>query len=139
MKTAATTIAIAVAVTLAFVVARFVDNTLAPLFLNSRIERLTESHLPTIRVEQGRTIYCRMKADDFRFPLPLGSRATNLMITGSYDSVKGSVEARFDNTNRISADDYQSSLAGKLQPGGQIAARDIPGGLLIEFDYFGDR
>jgi hypothetical protein len=115
------------------------DDSIAPLFFNSRIERLGEKNLPKIIIENGNTIYCRMKADDFRFPLPPGSWATNPIVTGGFDTVDGSVEARFENTNHVTAIQYQSSLSGKVQVGGRITVYAISGGLLIEFHYFGDK
>ena len=80
-----------------------------------------------------------MKADDFRFPLPPGSHAVHPVISGGFDTVDGSVEARFEGTNLVTAGEYESSLSGRVQVGGQITARTIPGGLLINFHYFGDR
>ena len=80
-----------------------------------------------------------MKADDFRFPLPRGARATNLVITGGFDTADGSVEARFDGTNRVTPSEYEDFLSGKVQVGGQISAQPTQGGLLIKFHYFGDR
>lgn len=111
----------------------------SPLFLNSKIERIHEKHLPSIRVEKAGTICCRMKADDFRFPLPSGSRAVNPVVTGGFDTVDGSVELRFDSTNQVTANEYETWLAGKVPVGGQVRARTIPDGLLIKFHYFGDR
>lgn len=115
------------------------DRGTAQLFLNSRIERLPESHLPKISIEKGNIVYCRMKADDFRFPLPPGSRATNLLISGGFDTVDGSVEARFDSRDHFTASQYQDWLAGKIQEGGQLTVETISNGLLIKFHYFGDR
>jgi hypothetical protein len=112
---------------------------LAPLFLNSRIERLGETNLPKIMVENGNTIYCRMKADDFRFPLPPLSRATNLLVTGGFDTVDGSIEVQYESTNQITAATYERSLSGHMQAGGQISVEAIPSGLLIKFHYFGDK
>ena len=80
-----------------------------------------------------------MKADDFRFPLPPGSRATNQVVTGGFDTVDGSVEARFETTNQFTAVEYERWLSGKLQVGGNITAEPIPNGLLIKFNYFGDK
>jgi hypothetical protein len=80
-----------------------------------------------------------MKADDFRFVLPRGARVTNAVVTGGFDTVDGSVEARFDGTNRMTAGEYESSLSGRVQVGGQITVLTIPEGLLIKFHYFGDR
>jgi hypothetical protein len=117
----------------------FADDFIAPLLLNSRIERLGETNLPRIMIKRGSTIYCRMKADDFRFPLPPGSHAVNPIVTGGFDTVHGSVEARFESSNQISASTYESWVSGKLKEGGRITAEDVPGGLLIKFDYFGDR
>ena len=120
----------------AFVIA---DDVLAPAFFNSRIERIGEAHLPSITIERGNIVYCRMKADDFRFPLPPGCRATNMYVTGVFDTADGSIEARFDGTHRITALDYQASLGNKLKIGGYVIAEDIPAGLLIHFHYFGDK
>ena len=111
---------------------------LSPLFLNSRIERIGERHLPQILIQRGNLVYCRMKADDFSFPLPSGSRAKNPILTsGGFDTVEGTVEACFESTNHVTAHEYLKSL--KLQAGGQVTAGTIPGGLLIRFNYFGDK
>ena len=117
----------------------FADSFIAPLVLHSRIERLGETNLPSLRIEAGGIIYCRMKADDFSFPLPPASHATNLSVTGSFDTADGSVEVRFDGTNQLTADQYKDNLVGRLSPGTRITADHIPGGLLIKFHYFGDR
>ena len=117
----------------------FANSFIAPLMFHSRIERLGETNLPSIRVESGGIIYCRMKADDFSFPLPPATHATNLTVTGGFDTVDGSLEALFDGTNQLTADQYKDSLIGRLSPGGYITADHIPGGLLIKFHYFGDK
>ena len=80
-----------------------------------------------------------MKADDFRFPLPPGSHAVNPVINGGFDSVEGSVEARFDDNKQVASREYEKLLSGKLQEGGQVSSQTIPGGLLIHFHYFGDK
>ena len=134
MKVVAILICAALLAGTAWVVIKF-----SPLFLNSKTERVHEKNLPAIRIERGSTIYCRMKADDFRFPLPPGARATNLVVTGGFDTVDGSVEARFDGTNRVTAIEYENFLSGKVQVGGRITAQTTQSGLLIEFHYFGDR
>ena len=138
MKAAITAVVVLVGFALILVAFRWANEFIAPLAFNSRIERLHEKDLPKISVE-GSTIYCRMKADDFRFPLPRGSRLTNAVVTGGFDTVDGSVEALFDGTNRMTAGEYESSLSGRVQVGGQITAQTIPEGLLIKFHYFGDR
>ncbi len=111
-----------------------------PLFFNSRVERMGEKNLPKILVEKGRIVYCRMRADDFRFPLPPRSRALNPVITsGGFETVDGSVEARFEGTNEVTAREYEGWLSGKVQAGGHVTAETVPGGLLIKFHYFGDK
>jgi len=118
----------------------FANVVLAPLFLDSRIERLHETGLPKALVEKGGIIYCRMKADDFRFPLPPGSHAViPIRITGGFDTVDGAVEARFEGSNGITAGEYRSWLANRLQAGGSVVVKPVPGGLAIKFHYFGDR
>ncbi len=121
------------------VLAFFANANIAPLFLNSRLERLHEQGLPKVTIERGGIIYCRMKADDFRFPLPPGSRGTNGLITGGFDTVDGSVEVRFESGNQMTAGEYQNWLSGKVQAGGQVTAQTSPCGLLVKFHYFGDR
>jgi len=138
MKAAIAAVAILVGVALILGAFRWANEFIAPLVFNSRVERLHENNLPKVVVE-GSTIYCRMKADDFRFSLPRGSHATNAVVTGGFDTVDGSVEARFDGTNRITAGEYETSLSGRVQVGGQITAQTVPGGLVIKFHYFGDR
>lgn len=138
MKATIIAAAVILGVALILLALRPANEFIAPLVFNSRIERLHESNLPKILIEES-TIYCRMKADDFRFPLPPGSRATNAVVTGGFDTVDGSVEARFDGNNRVTASEYETSLSGRVQVGGQITAQSIPEGLLIKFHYFGDR
>lgn len=118
----------------------FLDVFVTPLFLNSRIERLGEQGLPKATVVKGGIIHCRMKADDFRFPLPPGSRVVPpIIISGGFDTVDGSVEIRFEGTNQLTADEYQKWVSRRLQVGGSIEAHSMPEGLSIAFHYFGDR
>jgi hypothetical protein len=116
------------------------DEFFAPMFFDSRIERLHETGLPKATVEKGDIIYCRMKADDFRFPLPPGSHALPPIITsGCFDCVDGSVEARFDSSSQVTPSEYESWLSSRLQVGGYVTADSVPGGLSIKFHYFGDK
>jgi hypothetical protein len=118
----------------------FFDDFIAPLFLNSRIERVHETGLPKALVEDGGIIYCRMKADDFRFPLPPESQLKPpIIISGGFDTVDGSLEVRFGGSNEVTPSDYESWVAKRLQVGGQVTAESVPGGLAIKFHYFGDR
>jgi len=115
MKIAVTLLCAAV---IAGVLAFLANAYFAPLFLNSRLERLHEQGLPKITIERGGIVYCRMKADDFRFPLPPGSRGTNGLVTGGFDTVDGSVEARFEDGKQMTAGGYQSWLSAKVKVGG---------------------
>jgi hypothetical protein len=118
----------------------FADDFIAPLFLNSRIERVGEKDLPKASIENGGIIYCRMKADDFRFPLPPGSHvALPIIISGGFDTVDGSVEARFEGSNHVTSMEYEIWLSSRLQVGAQVTVESVPGGLTIKFHYFGDR
>src|SRR5271163_4627707 len=125
MKAIAIVVLVSVGLAVVFAAGMFADHTLAPLLFNSRIERLPGKNLPKIMV-QGDTVYCRMKADDFRFPLPPGSRVVKPVVTGGFDTVEGSLEIRFDGTNRFTADDYLVFLSGKVQVGGHVTAVPIP-------------
>jgi hypothetical protein len=117
----------------------YVDDTIAPLFLNSKIERIKETGLPKAFVENGE-IYFRMKADDFRLPLPPNSRLMPPTITaGGFDTVNGSVEVRFETTNQTPALVYENWLSTRLPAGASVSAKDIPGGIFIDFRYFGDK
>ena len=110
------------------------------MLLHSRVERLGEKALPKVSVEQQDTIYCRMKADDFRFFLPPGSRALAPIVTsGGFDWLDGTVEVQFEGSNNITAEEYERWLSDKLQTGGSIIAKPSPGGLIIKFHYFGDK
>jgi hypothetical protein len=115
------------------------DDFIAPLIFNSRVERLHETGLPKAVLENG-YVYCRMKADDFRLPLPTGFRAMPPVVTaGGYDWVDGSVEVRFDRSSGGGAGEYARWLPNRLQVGGSATVEQIPDGMVIKFHYFGDR
>ena len=118
----------------------FADDFVAPLFFNSRIERLGEKGLPKAWAETGDVIYCRMKADDFRFRLPPGSRVlSQIIVSGGFDTVHGSVQVIFDKSRPMSPSEYENWVSTKMQSGGYVTAEPIPDGLTIKFHYFGDR
>jgi hypothetical protein len=121
------------------VVLWFVDYTLAPLLLNSRIERLGEKNLPKIMIERGSTVYCRMAADDFRFPLPRDARAVKFTVSGGFDTVDGYVLVVFDKPNHMTAIEYEDWVAKRVHEGGQVTAAEGLNGFTIKFRYFGDR
>lgn len=118
----------------------FLDTYIAPVAFDSRIERLHEKGLPKATVENG-CVYFRMKADDFRLPLPAGYRAMTPVITSrGFDSVGGSIELRPENASHpFFASECAEYASHRLQTGGWATIEPIAGGMLIKFHYFGDR
>ncbi len=113
----------------------FVNDYIAPLFLNSRLERLHETGLPKAWIENG-SLHCRMKADDFCLPLPYGYRALAPRITsGGFDTVDGVVELRRDNSAKGAA----GSEFRNVQIGGDVQVEQTLEGIIIHFHYFGDK
>ncbi|HEV7403524.1 MAG TPA: hypothetical protein VGO11_11375 [Chthoniobacteraceae bacterium] len=99
-----------------------------------------EDGLPKVTIENGSVVYCRMRADDFRFPLPRGSRARPPVLeSGSFDQVKGRIEVELNDANERVAMLYTESMRKSVPRGGYVFASPIPGGLQISFQYFGDR
>jgi hypothetical protein len=117
----------------------FIDDYVAPLLFNSRIERLGETNLPEIKIEKGGIVYCRMKADDFRFPLPDGSYVVKQSVKGGFDFVDGSVEVRFESAHYFNSSEYQRRMSETVQIGGEINVETTSDGTLIKFHYFGDK
>ena len=112
------------------------------LFLDSRLDRLMENGLPTITIEDEKIVYCRMKGDDFRLPLPPeGTVSESSIESGGYDTVAGSVLVTFLGGQSISPQKYEKWLKGKVQTGGWVAATTDrkSGGILVSFSYFGDK
>jgi|SRR5580658_3781538 hypothetical protein len=117
----------------------FANDYIAPMLFDSRIERIHQTGLPKATLENG-CVYCRMKADDFRLPLPLGYRALNPIITsGCFDSVDGTVELRVDSSNHVGQGEFTGWQPNNLQVGAQVTVDQIPGGMLVKFHYFGDK
>ena len=119
----------------------FFDEIIAPLLFNSRIERRSETDLPKAVVEEGgKILYCRMKADDFRLPLPPGAQVVPpIVLSGGFDTVDGSVEVRFKDPTLVLISQYENSLTSNLKVGGSATVEVVPGGVKIHFHYFGDR
>src|SRR5579863_8589162 len=67
---------------------RFVDG---GHFLGGRpIQGRSKETLPSVSVESGRTLCCRMSYCDFRFPLPPGTRIASIEpVSGGFDTIKG--------------------------------------------------
>ena len=118
----------------------FINEHIAPMFLDSKITRLDEKNLPKVVVEEGGIVYCRMKSDDFRFSLPRGAHAlTPTLISGGFDWVDGMVEARFESSKQVTSAEYEAWLSRRLQTGAEVRVLPVPGGMLIKFHYFGDK
>lgn len=99
-----------------------------------------EDGLPKISIEKGNVVYCRMKADDFRFRLPDGARPRPAVIErGGFDSVYGAIDVELKNATASFAREYTESLARRVPMGGHVTAEFIADGLRISFSYFGDR
>ncbi len=99
-----------------------------------------EPGLPKVTIEKGGVVYCRMRADDFRFPLPRGASVRRAVLdSGCFDSVDGKVEVELNGDAEVTARQYTSWIEGRLPTGGGVSAESIPGGLMIRFSYFGDR
>lgn len=113
----------------------FFDEVIAPLLFDSYVERINETGLPRGTIENG-YVYCRMKAADFRLPLPAGCHATNLVITqGGFDWVDGSVQILFDKSAG-----FGSGLQNRLPEGGSAEVEfTTNGSMYLKFHYFGDK
>jgi len=112
------------------------------LFTNSRIDRVLESDLPQITTENERIVYCRMQADDFRFPLPPHGTALDPQISsGGYDTVEGSVRVRYIGGFGMSSAQYEEWLRERLQTGGWVTVKngEASADLIVSFSYFGDK
>ena len=112
--------------------------------------------LPSVSVENGHTVCCRMRYCDFRFPLPENVNVVRIdRVTGGLDTIEGTIHAvdangglvkmrnyaellqrhHFDS---ISADSFGFFTRSINQEGGVIAASSAGRGAEIHFSYFGD-
>jgi hypothetical protein len=53
--------------------------------------------------------------------------------------VDGNVQVQFGKGGRMTPEEYEQFLQGKVQVGGWITAESTNSGLWIKFHYFGDR
>jgi len=112
------------------------------LLFNTRIERIFERDLPRISIEDERIIYCRMQADDFRFPLPqYGIAIDPTLLGGGFDTIEGSVRITYQGGTGMNAQEYESWVRERSQMGGSITVEgdDASSDLIVRFSYFGDR
>ena len=107
--------------------------------------------LPTVSVERGRVVYCRMRYCDFRFPLPDGSRVVRTNVAGGgFDTIRGSVDIAGSEGSKIDMDAYARLLrkAGfrvNFDSGSHALNVSTSNGGFVEvdsgrirFSYFGD-
>jgi hypothetical protein len=97
--------------------------------------------LPTVSIENGNTVYCRMAACDFRFPLPNGSHVTMIDLSeGGFDTVNGTVNVVATNGASINLDSYTKQIDNyHLEEGGNVQFSEITNHTIeIRFSYFGD-
>jgi hypothetical protein len=107
----------------------------------------SHENLPSVTVESGRTVYCRMRYCDFRFPLPHGaSVARTDSVAGGFDTIKGAIYITNLNGGSVDLQAYADLLRQhhfNVQPGftseadppwvGAPATRNHPEGYTIPF------
>jgi hypothetical protein len=128
----------------------FISHQLKPPF-----NRVNEK-LPTMSVEEGSMVYCRMRYCDFRFPIPSGTHVVRTNIaSGGFDTIDGTIDVMSTNGEPIDMHAYAELLRKKhfnLSPdytggisasskeprGGWIGAEALDRAVRIRFTYFGD-
>lgn len=74
----------------------------------------TNEKLPTVFVENGSTVYCRMRYCDFRFPLPDKAHVVRTNIdAGGFDTIHGSIYIINSDGSPINLRHYAEFLQNK--------------------------
>ena len=112
--------------------------------------------LPAISIENERTVYCRMRSCDFRFPLPDDARVKWIdPVKGDFDTTKGVLYLETQGGRAIDVLAYANLLernrfqveqrsawqleARSTKPeGGRVTIETSNGTAKIYFSYFGD-
>ena len=110
--------------------------------------------LPSVEVQSGKMLYCRMLYCDFRFPLPQTTHGTRVgPITGESDTIKGRVYVTNSGKGNVDLRAYSRLLWRdgfriSRGPCGDFTASSPDGGFVgvgnsnnvceISFSYFGD-
>jgi hypothetical protein len=103
--------------------------------------------LPTVSIETGGIVYCRMQFCDFRFPLPDGARVVRTdPVSGGDDTIKGAFYVTTTNGSPVDLQVYAALLRKEhfnVQPGftseadppwvGEPARRNHPSDYTIPF------
>jgi hypothetical protein len=88
----------------------FVYATMPPFHSFSRVHE----KLPAISVENGDTLYCRMRYCDFRFPLPDGAKIVKTnTLTGGADMIDGAIYLVGPNGGPVKMREYAELLQKK--------------------------
>ena len=121
-------------------------------FGGSPIHTASHENLPSVVVESGRTICCRMELCDFRFPLPHGVHVAQTdSVSGGADTIKGAIYvtnadggtvdlrayARLIHRDGFRVSDYGSGFTASSPDGGYLAV-DAGQSTKIAFSFFGD-
>ena len=106
------------------------------------VRQLSRRHekLPAVSIENGDTVYCRMRACDFRFPLPRGSQfiKTELVERG-FDTINGFIYVKMTNGTAVNLAAYEAQLNKyHLAEGGWVSPDQTNNLTQIRFSYFGD-
>ena len=110
--------------------------------------------LPSVAVEPGSRLCCRMLYCDFRFPLPPGTRVASIdPVTGGSDTIKGVIYltnadggtvdlrayARAMRRDGFSVgSDADVGLTASSPDGGFVAAQNSGRSCTLTFSFFGD-
>lgn len=112
----------------------------------------SRENLPSVAVESGNKLCCRMLYCDFRFPLPAGTRVASIEpVTGGFDTIKGTIYvtnldggavdlrayARAMRKDGFKVDGDSSTLSASSPDGGWVGAEGS-GRCSIGFSFFGD-
>jgi len=111
-------------------------------WLKGDVRQLSRRHekLPDVSIENGNTVYCRMRACDFRFPLPSGSQFIKTeSVEGGFDTINGVIYVTTTNGTPVNLAAYEAQLKKyRLAEGGWVSPDWTNGLTKIRFSYFGD-
>jgi hypothetical protein len=118
------------------------------------IQARSKETLPSVSVESGRTLCCRMSYCDFRFPLPPGTRVASIdPVTGGFDTIKGVIYLTNANGGTVDLRAYARAmrrdgfsvggdaylgLTASSPDGGFVAAENSGRTCMLSFSFFGD-
>ncbi len=134
---------------------RYVSGTIPHPFGGSPIHDATHMSLPSVAVESGQVLCCRMLVCDFRFPLPKRAGILTIdSVTGGGDTIKGAISVTNADGSTVDLLAYsrlvhRAGFRVSFVPayGDYFSASSPDGGLLqvsggqptkIAFSFFGD-